>query len=507
MNVRHISRRQLLLGAGGFGLGLPFLPSLAPRAARAQAQPIERRFVAFATDHGGLVESFMFPDEAMLTETRDLYSGHTIRRGDLVRSASGDRASISGILSGPSDQLTSDLAQRMNVLRGLDIPFYIAHHTGGHLGNYARNDGNGEEGQELQGASMPTIDQIMAFSSNFYESLGGITERSLILGQGRLSWGYSSPSTQSGTIEEVRGESNPLTVFRKVFVPDEDPNTPAPRPPVVDRVLESYRSLRESDQRLSAEDRRRLDDHMDRLAELERRLGGNTIRRASCGSAKEPDDVSSRDPIAYHAAMNDVIVTAFLCGTSRIAVVKINESNFVEYSGDWHQEVAHRYFDETPQKLLQEANQKAFEFAVLDLAHKLNVEESEGKNVLDSTLVQWTQESGQDTHESRSAPVVTIGSAGGRLSTGQYCDYRKRTKEGIVNRWGGDIGYSGLLHSQWLAMALQMMGVTVEEFQNIEHNGSAGYGHPFREEPYLKVESAGVFENASEPLPFLDPEG
>jgi Protein of unknown function (DUF1552) len=507
VTVRHLSRRQLLLGASGFTLGLPFLPSLLPRAVQAQSLPLERRFVAFATDHGGLVESFMFPDENLLTDARDLYAGHTIRRGDLLRTESGDRASVSGVLAGRADRLTSDLVLRMNVLRGLDIPFYIAHHTGGHLGNYARNDGNGEDGQAMQGQPMPTIDQIMAYSSGFYESLAGITERSLILGSGRLSFGYSSPSSQSGAIEELKGESNPLTAFRKVFVPEEDPNEPAPRPPVVDRVLESYRTLRESNRRLGAEDRRRLDDHMDRLAELERRLGGGTVQRASCGSVNEPEAASPNDPIAYHAAMNDVIVAAFLCGTSRIAVVKINESSFVEYSGDWHQEVAHRYFDPDPQALLQQANQKAFEFAVLDLASKLNVEEAPGRNVLDSALIQWTQESGQDTHESRSAPVVTFGSAGARLSTGQYCDYRKRTSEGIVNRWSSDIGYSGLLHSQWLAMALGVMGVPLGEFQGIEHNGEAGYGLPFREEPYLRTHSEGVFENASDPLPFLAKEG
>ena len=29
---------------------------------------------------------------------------------------------------------------KMTVMRGFDIPFYIGHHTGGHLGNFARKD-------------------------------------------------------------------------------------------------------------------------------------------------------------------------------------------------------------------------------------------------------------------------------------------------------------------------------------------------------------------------------
>ena len=52
-------------------------------------------------------------------------------------------------------------------------------------------------------------------------------------------------------------------------------------------------------------------------------------------------------------------------------------------------------------------------------------------------------------------------------------------------------------------MAMKLMGLDASEFQDIEYNGPAGYGYDFVEEPYQKVESAGVVENASDPLPFL----
>jgi hypothetical protein len=38
--------------------------------------------------------------------------------------------------------------------------------------------------------------------------------------------------------------------------------------------MASYRSLRDGNRRLSAADRQRLDDHLDRLAELQRRVTG-----------------------------------------------------------------------------------------------------------------------------------------------------------------------------------------------------------------------------------------
>ncbi len=503
MSVRLLSRRQLLIGSGGFALGLPLLRSLLPRDVRAQDMGAERRFVAFATDHGGVFETAMFPDEALLTREEALYSGHDIRHGSLVRSDLDGRAGVSTILTGPSDKMTDRIVERMNVLRGLDIPFYIAHHTGGHLGNFARNDGNGADGADAQMFSMPTIDQLLAWSPSFYSDLSAVKERSMVLGRrGRLSWNWSTPSTRSGTIQEVTG-TDPLAMFERVFIPEADPSGPAPRPPVVDRVLESYQSLRESNARLSSEDRQRLDDHMDRLFELQRRLEAGSIRRASCGDAIRPGDDIESDPVTYYSAVNDVIVAAFLCGTSRIAVVKVKESEFVPYAGDWHQDVAHQWSSDEPQALLQEANQKAFEHAVLDLVDKLDVDDGQGGSILDSAIVQWTQESGEVTHESRSAPVVTFGGSAGTLKTGNYCDYRKLGPEGIVNRWSNDIGSSGLLYSQWLAQVMTSLGMGSSEFQDIEYNGAGGYGYDFIEESYEKVHSEGVVENASDPLPFL----
>lgn len=502
MAIRTVSRRQVLLGGTGFALGVPLMRSLLPRDLEAAPPQGERRFVAFCSDHGGVDESAMFPTETLLSETRALYAGHDVQRGSLAGVSAAGLASVSEILSGPEDRLTPGLIAKMNVLRGMDIPWYIAHHTGGHLGNFARNDGNGDDGSAAQASAMPTIDQIMAWSPTFYADLSGITERAMIFGSHRLSYNWSNASERTGEIQEISGDSDPLTMFNRVFIPEEDPNEPAPRPPIVDRVFSSYQTLRQSNRRLSTEDRQRLDDHMDRLSELERRLNVDAVRRASCGSSPSPMG-DTGDIRQYYHMVNDVIATAFLCGTSRIAVVKLRESHFTEYAGDWHQDIAHQHTSPEPQARLREVNQQAFEHAVLDLAYKLDVEESPDCNVLDSSLVQWTQESGSKTHDARSIPLVTFGGAGGSLPTGNFCDFVKHTPEGEIMAWGNGIGNSGLLYTQWLAQVMQVMGVERAEFQGIAHNGAAGYGYPFVDEGYDATHSDGVFENASDPLPFL----
>ena len=110
----------------------------------------------------------MFPSASLLTASQALYSDHTVRSGALVPTTSGSDTVVSPVLRAPSSSLSAALVKKMNVLWGLDVPFYIAHNTGLHLGNYARNDGNGSDGKAVQAFPRPTIDQIMAWSPSFY---------------------------------------------------------------------------------------------------------------------------------------------------------------------------------------------------------------------------------------------------------------------------------------------------------------------------------------------------
>jgi hypothetical protein len=476
----RISRRQVLRGAAGFTLALPLLPSLLPRQASAGgAGPGRRRFVALCTEHGGVWGASMFPGDGSLTDDQ-AYAGRTIRRGDLVATAQGDDAVLSPVLRAPSAALTPALVAKLNVLRGLDHTFYIGHHRGGHLGNYAENDGNGSDGQVVQAYPRPTIDQVLAWSEHFYPDLSSILERSLIVGE-KISWGWSSPATQSGAVQQLPPEWSSLALFHRIFVPEED--LASPRPPVVDRVMESYLSLRQSDRRLSAGDRQRLDEHLERLDELQRRLEVTV----SCGDVPVPRADSQAewgsssygfDPAAhgrFWQLFNDVIVAAFMCDTSRIAVMRITDT-FSDYAGDWHNDIAHEAHtpDGGAQAVLAAAHQRFFEDVFVDLAAKLDaVTETEG-TALDSTLLQWTQESGCVTHDPIELPVVTAGSAGGFFKTGQYVDYRNLQKQAHTPSADNAVtSHTGLIYNQWLGTVLQSMGLEPSEY---EDGVNGGYG-------------------------------
>lgn len=511
--IIDITRRQMLLGTSGVMLALPILPSLLEKTAYGQDPTYKRkpRLYWLCTEHGAAFESSMFPAASLATNRQALFPDHDIGSGALTSTVSGDKRVLSPILSGASSTFTEALQAKMNVLYGLDVPFYIAHNTGLHLGNYARNDGNGGDGGAVQAFPRPTIDQIMAWSSNFYDDLGSVRERSMIMSSRPVSWNYSDPEKQGGTIDNVRGYDSSRALFDKIFVaPDTGPK---PRPPIVDHVLESYKNLRNGNRRLSAADKQRLDDHMARIAELERKLTAG----ASCGDVMKPGDDAqnhhgntAKDAIAYGKLWNEVVAAAFVCGTSRIGVLGYGSTDrFVAYGGDWHQEVAHQWQLADKQELIKQSYQQVFEGIFLDLAAKLDTEEAPGMTYLDNSLLVWSQECGMSTHDSVTIPVVTFGSAAGFFKTGQLADYRRiGNPNSTFDPMAGGKQYLGLLYNQWLATVLQAMGVPPNDFERWGHKG---YGVPFISKeswtpPYAKHygdTSSRYFTSASDVLPFL----
>src|SRR3954471_4064191 len=516
--VIDISRRQMLRGIGGAQLALAVLPSLLCKTAYA-ADPIftrPPRLWWVTTDHGGAFESNMFPSPSVLTASQALYSDHTVKSGALVPTTSGSDTLVSLGLRAPSSPLSAALVAKMNVLWGLDVPFYIAHNTGLHLGNYARNDGNGNDGKAVQAFPRPTIDQIMAWSPSFYSNVSSIRERAMIMANRPVSWNYTDPTMTTSTIDSVRGYTSSLDLFNKIFVPT-GTGGPAPRAPIVDRVLANYNRLRNGNTRLSAADKQRLDDHVARIAELQRKLT-TTVSGASCSSVTTPTDNANKHSANTAAdagkqlqLWNEGAAAAFMCGTSRIGVLAYGDTaRFAAYGGDWHQEVAHQWQLADKQALLTQSYQRFFAGVLVDMAKQLDsVEEVPGLTYLDNSLLVWTQESGMETHGSVSVPIVTFGGAAGRLKTGLLCDYRRTgNADSQYDPGAGGKQTLGLLYSQWLATVLQAMGVPPGEF---ERWGSKGYGYPYITKeswtpPFAKHygdTSSRYFTGASTPLPFL----
>lgn len=498
MKTIEVTRRQVLRGAGGFTLVLPLLPSLYPRGVRAQlaTRPC---FAAMMTAHGAVHPSDMYPTSAQ-PNTMNLYSGHTIKWGPLQVDGSGR---ISNVLRAPN--LTPALTAKLNVLRGFDYPFYIGHHSGGHLGNFVRSD-QGPKNLE----AFATIDQIMAWSPSFYRDANSFRQRSMVFGSngfpGAVSFGYANPAAKTGAVNAISPEGNLVNLFQRLFGGSsgggsQSPTAPA-RTPIIDRVMQSYRSLRQSNRRLSADDRERLEAHVTFLTDLQRRLmasggSGGGATPAQCTNVMQPTLTNAMNG---YPAYNSIIALAFACGVSRVATINLPSGTFTSVPhGPWHQDVAHNHRTAANQRALAEAAQKSFEYVFVDLMRKLDaLEIAPGTTALDATLIQWTHESGYITHDAQDMPIVTAGKAGGFFKTGLWVDYRSGKK---MRLFGSLQEQSlGLLHRQWLATALQAMGVPPSEF---EKNGRPGYGDPYMDSGYTSNVPAQTHQNASQPVPVI----
>jgi len=501
------NRRMLLRGAAGFTLGMPFLASLLGRSEQAQAQSFAqpKQFVAFGTCDGGLWQEFMYPSDASLKDSLMAPAGHAVRRGALVPTLSGDTAVLSPVLSAKSSLLTAALASKLNVLRGFDISFYMGHHGGGHLGNYGKSD----QGDALP--LLPTIDQVLASSNKFYADTQGVMERSLVMGREGMSW-----EAQKAGVTTISPNNDQKALFKSIFRTPTGGNQPSmAKKPIVDLVIEDYRRLRDGNRRLSAADKVRLEEHLARLAELERKL--NVVPAVTCGDIKEPTPAGSRRgnaeaQAAYVRVFNDIIVAAFACGTSRIATLSggdaSTEYSFSDYTGDWHGDIAHGAFDESAsqgdkeekEKLLVQAGRKFFEGVFLDLANKLNaIDAGDGSTLLDHSLLQWSQEAGSETHTQIEMPIITAGSAGKFFQTGNYLDYRQKTgtsKNGKPS--------PGILYNQYLGNVLQAMGLSPADF-NVDGNG--GYGRLHMGDaswyPGYKAYKDSAVKSLNDLLPYL----
>lgn len=468
------TRRFFLKGAGGAVLALPMLPSLLTASeARAQTATPNKYFVGFMTHHGGIKASNMYPADSTLTESMS-YAGHTINRGALNTGST----ALSPVLT--SSLLTPSLVSKLNVMRGLDITFLIAHHYGmASLGNLAATN----DPHPINKFPRPSIDQVMAWSPSFYPSLSGVQQRSIVATQNNVfSYQYADPTTKSGGIQPVSDMSSSLQIFDRLF-----PNAggTSTRRPIVDLVLGSYSRLRASS-RLSAADKQRLDEHVQRVHEIERRL---TSVPLSCGSVPRPTQsnqsllggslgnpssayqLNPDTQVRYFQLLNEVITLGFNCGATRVAAVAGDAyvNTFYAYSRDlWHEEVAHAEGTATGQERLVAAQRQFFSGVVMDLATRLEaLSDGSGGTLLDQSLILWMQEHGPLAHEGFNIPVVTVGRAGGFLRGGSFCDYRNRTK--MIE---SSVGMApGLTWNQLMGTSLQAMGVPRAEYQEPDHNG------------------------------------
>lgn len=500
----------MLLG-GGAALAIPALPSLLREPSRARAQEVlPKRMVVFMTEHGGVWQEDFFPAESQAS-TPVPHELHAAHWGDLRSTLEGGDRVVSQTLRASDSVFTESLASKMNVIRGLDVPFYYGHarHI---LGNYGDMSNNHEEPTPEQ----QSADQVLAYSSAVYATPP--RRRVVNFSYEALSVGYADRAAGAAGGFQAAEEVTAQSVFDSIYV--ESVPGEVRRPPV-DAVHESYRRLSSgafgAGARLGGEDRRRLEQYMDRLSDI--RAGLNSAVGAYCGDvtprADYPGQWDSRYTRANAHLLNEIILAAFMCDSSRIAVVRTGDpfSDGMESDGGYH-EVAHNSAGGPDADaglvrrlsgLMRDGNRTFFQEAFMDLVAGMDALGEGDGTMLDQSLVWWSHEAGAATHNGDSIPVVSFGGLGGTLATGRYLDYRDRTARpfGDGQEVNCNVGRRpGACYFQWTTTYLDAFGVPRAEWQPADRKAFSAMG-PNHSWMTMQYDLGAMDESCDVPLPEL----
>jgi hypothetical protein len=498
MTTGRASRRRFLAGLGGLTLSLPLLPSL-ERVSHAEPLVSPKRFIFVFTSNGQRPKHW-YPAGPQ---------GWTVRSAtEHVREASlAGSGGISTVLGPEFDPVR----EKLLLLRGLD---FIRREGGGHVAPAPLN------GRLVDPAV--TIDQVLAQSSKVYPTPPPVRSVHMLVKQAYQAETSVSIANSGPVPADL---SLPVTYNRLFgdYVDDVDPlaaQRAALKMTVMDRVRGEYEALRQSP-RLGAEDRQRLQDHMEMLQDLQARIAAAS--NVTCTKPGQPEglDAGVDGNLPAMTTMSiDLLVSAIRCDRTRVATLMLcpgtdlRDFSFLPGgpSGDHHGLSHAAPFDSVAEDALGFID-NWYGKQVADLLTKLDVVEdpTTGATYLDNSIVYWGNEdgcNGFDAHEHMGMPVLLAGSGGGTLKTGRYVDYREvsevdGTEQGtsiLYDCGDGSVcglptDFKGRPYNSLLITLLQAMGLSPEDYETDGQPGFGEYGGSFMNQ-YSDADG-------QQPLPFL----
>jgi hypothetical protein len=440
--MKRPSRRTVLRGAG-VTLALPWLESLAPRSVRAQAPAPRKRFLPILLPNGA--HHFWTP----------------------LGSGTGAAWQLSSVL----EPFSAVLKPKLTVITGLEngsvfdaeaSPYVEPSHgrlCGSWLTCVDATVVRAELGVgEANGIS---VDQVLAQHPQF---LSQTPLPSLQVGLSTpLSLCDGEPCSSSRSVSWAGPQSpmyklvDPLEVFNRIIgvtsaaAPSGESAVEAEKrrarnKSVLDAVLENAQRTRA---RLGAADRLRMDEFLEAVRGVERRVTGVSAGLASsCGGALAPSELlraeqsavaprqttESYDKGLHADVMNDLIAMAFECDVTRVISYMLED----ERSEFIYDHVEERSFTAETSSVkggpcpeyhsAQHGPGDAYATItwwnvgkVAELCRKLDaIEEAPGVSVLDSTVVLFAGCMQGGSHRADGLPVALIGGTGLGLKTDQH---------------------------------------------------------------------------------------
>jgi len=440
MKTKSLNRRRFLKGAG-VTLSLPWLESFWSSTSHAAPGDTPKRLIVFYGTQG------MPHDLWKPSGTPSSYQlGPIMNHGE----------SINGQIYNLADHRAD-----CSIITGMDMTSAIddappngnAHNlsTGHALCATAMQPGGKADDPTLAGG--PSIDNIIADRI----TPATVAFKTMHLGL-RTPWevSFTGPAQPVNRLTQPQEIANALFGDFTNMTPGQIATRRARQQSVLDATKENIAHLRA---RISASDRHRLDEYLERVGEIERRLNANIAVGEQCSPigqlnlqpsphrdwAPQVDYFHPHyDPDVAAPVILDAMVEALACDRTRVTTFTLGDCDRFHWltagmpsqvidayaTGDWHQDVVHKYWSSDPDGPSPAERQQlgAFLTRVAQweqglfayLLSKLKAKQEGEGSLLDNCLVLYCNEFGSATHKHDDMPYIVAGGCGGAVRTDQW---------------------------------------------------------------------------------------
>jgi len=405
LTQKHISRRTLLRGAG-VTLALPFLDSMVPaQTPLAKAALPKTRFVGLFAPHGWS-RTYCYPEKTgALTELPFIFKPLEAFKNDITivsgldakssmpppGTSGGDHSRGAASLTGAAPKKTAGA----DIWLGTSIDQMIAQKLG-------------------QDTLLPSIQLAI-------EDPGANT--------GICGWGYSCAYSNSiswaAPNKPLPHEINPQVVFERLFGDGSTPEERTKRKLTSGSILDAvHLKVTRFQKMLPAADRARLNDYLEDIRELERRLQLAVERSAEAPSLDIPFGVpESFDE--HIKLMFDLQALAFQGDITRVSTLMYaRDVSLRSYPESGVTTVNHScsHHGEDPKRREDWATINRYhQLCLAYFLNKLKTTPDGAGNLLDNTLVLWTSNMGNaNQHSHVDAGHLVAGGASGKHKGGKH---------------------------------------------------------------------------------------
>lgn len=424
MSFEPINRRRFLRGVGT-AMALPVLEGMAPLATAAQAA------TGAAVARGAKAAERVRPNRMVY-----IFVPNGMHMADWKPATQGADFALPYILE-PLKNVKSEFS----VLTGLAQNNARALGDGG--GDHARSSATfltGVHPRKTSGADIQagiSVDQLAAHhvgKQTRFPSLEIGIERGAQAGNcdSGYSCAYSSSISWRSETTPVAKEINPRQVFERLFGNGDSEEESESRlrrnryrKSILDFVMEDANDLKK---KMGARDGRKLDEYLDGVREIERRVtSAEQANAINVDMKKQPGGIP-KDPGEHIRLMSDMMVLAFQADLTRVCTFMFaNDGSNRPYRNigisDGHHHISHHQGDKEKHEKIRQINR----FHVTQLAYlleKMKGIQENGHSLLDNSMIVYGAGiSDGDRHNHNDLPILLAGRGAGTLKPGSHIVY------------------------------------------------------------------------------------